>query len=108
MAKIDYVVSKVSKRINIMRKFKFILDRKSLEQMYFIFVRPILEYADIVWDNWLLKNKSELDKLQLEAAMIVIGCTQLVSIDALNRETGWEQLPDRIRKHKLLTFFQNE
>jgi hypothetical protein len=30
---------------------KFKVDRKSLEHMYFSYVRPILEYADVVWDN---------------------------------------------------------
>jgi hypothetical protein len=32
------------KRINILRKFKYILDRKTLEKIYFAFVRPLLEY----------------------------------------------------------------
>ena len=30
---------------------KFILDRKSLQTIYFSFVRPLLEYADIACDN---------------------------------------------------------
>ena len=30
------------KRINILRKFKYILDRKTLEKIYFTFVRPLL------------------------------------------------------------------
>ena len=34
---------------NIMRKLKFLLYRKSLG--IFFFVRPLLEYADVVWDN---------------------------------------------------------
>jgi hypothetical protein len=27
------------------------LDRKSLEKLYIGFIRPILEYGGIVWDN---------------------------------------------------------
>ena len=38
-------------RINIMRKLKFQLDRKSLEIIYLAFVRPLLDYADVTWDN---------------------------------------------------------
>lgn len=48
---IDSIVSKASKRLSILRKLKFTLDRSSLEKMYLSFIRPILEYADIVWDN---------------------------------------------------------
>ena len=38
-------------RTNIMRKFKFKLDRKSLEIIYTAFIRPILEYGDVIWDD---------------------------------------------------------
>ena len=48
---IEYVKSKAWSRINAMRKFKYTLDRKSLETIYIAFIRPILEYADVVWDN---------------------------------------------------------
>lgn len=41
--------TKAWQRINIMRKLKFTLDRKSLETIYFSFIRPLLEYADVVW-----------------------------------------------------------
>jgi hypothetical protein len=44
-------ISKASSRLNIIRKLKFKVDRKSLEHMYFSYVRPILEYADVIWDN---------------------------------------------------------
>jgi hypothetical protein len=32
-------------------KWRMELRRKSLEHMYFSYVRPILEYADVIWDN---------------------------------------------------------
>ena len=40
---IDSIKTKAWKRINLMRPFKFTLDRKSLEVFYFSFIRPILE-----------------------------------------------------------------
>jgi hypothetical protein len=45
---IDMITGKAYKRINILRKLKFILDRKTLEKIYFTFVRPLLEYADVI------------------------------------------------------------
>ena len=44
---IDMKTEKTYKRINILRKFIFILNRKTIEKIYFIFVRPLLEYADV-------------------------------------------------------------
>jgi len=30
---------------------KLKLDRKSIQNLYFAFVRPLLEYGDIMWKN---------------------------------------------------------
>ena len=50
-AHIEYIKDKASSRLNLLRSLKFTLRWKSLEKIYFTFIRPILEYADIVWDN---------------------------------------------------------
>ena len=42
---IDYVKEKAWGRMNVMRRLKFCLDRKSLETICFTFIRPLLEYA---------------------------------------------------------------
>ena len=89
-----------------MRKLKFVLDRKSLQTIYFTFVRPILEYSDIIWDNCTQYEKDELDKIQLEAARIVSGTTKLVSSASLYMELGWESLSSRRREHKLVMFYK--
>ena len=98
---IDYITEKAWTRINIMRRLKFKLDRKSLEQIYLVFIRPQLEYGDIILDDCLQSEKQELEKIQIEAAIIATGATKLVSIAALYRETRWESLNERRRKHKL-------
>ena len=51
-------------------------------------------------------HKEELDKIQNEAARIVTGCTKLVSLSDLSRESGWETLRERRNKHKLILFFK--
>ena len=103
---VENIKSKAWNRINIMRRLKFTLDRKSLETIYFSFVRPILEYADVLWDNCTNNEKEELDKIQNEAARIATGATKLASIANLKKETGWEPLALRRRKHKLILFYK--
>jgi hypothetical protein len=103
---IDYIKSKAWIRINIMRKLKYVLDRKSLEIIYLCFIRPLLEYADIIWDNCTNAEKLELDKIQNEAARIAIGATKLISLDNLRREIGWENLDERRRNHKLTLLYK--
>ena len=89
-----------------MRKFKYQLDRRSLEITYISFIRPILEYGDVVWSNCNQQEKQELEKIQIEAARIVTGTTKLVSIQALYDETGSETLKLRRYKHKLVLFYK--
>ena len=89
-----------------MRKLKFKLDRKSLETIYTAFIRPLLEYGDVIWDNCSQYEKQELEKIQLEAARIDAGTTKLISITALYKEVGWESLEQRRQTHKLTLFFK--
>ena len=105
---IPVVKSKTWKRINIMRRLKFQLDRKSLQTIYLSFIRPQLEYADVVWNKCTQYELNELDKIQNEAARIVTGATKLASIDSLHTETGWETLGSRRKPHKLTMFYKME
>ena len=66
-----------------MRSLKFQLDRKALECIYTSFIRPLLEYGDIIFDNCTQRLKDELEYIQLEATRIVTGATKLVSHDKL-------------------------
>ena len=102
---IDYIKEKAWTRINIMRRLKYDLYKKSLETIYKSFIRPLLEYADVIWDNCTQQNKNELELIQLEAARISTGTTKLVSVANLYIETGWETLDARRNKHKLVLFY---
>ena len=89
---LNNIKTKLGIVINVMRKLKFQLSRKSLQIIYFSFIRPLLEYADVVWDNCTQYEANELEKMQHEAARIVSGATKLVSIDKLLKEVGWDTL----------------
>ena len=82
-----------------MRKLKFKLDRKSLETIYIAFIRPLLEYGDVIWNNCTQHEKTESDKIKNEAARIATGATKLVSLDALYKETQWDTLGKRRENH---------
>ena len=103
---LELVKTKAWLRINIMRRLKFQLDRKSLQTIYISFIRPLLEYADVVWDNCTQQEANELEKIQNEAARIVTGETKLASIQSLLSDTGWESLTSRREKHKLVLFYK--
>ena len=103
---IHEITSKAWKRVNILRSLKFQLDRLSLQILYFSYIRPILEYGDIVWDNCFNYEKEEIEKIQIEAGRIVTGATKSCSSSKLLAETGWETLECRRKKHRLTTFYK--
>ena len=72
--------------------------------MYLSFMCPILEYADIIWDNYSQQEKQDLKKIQTKAARVATGTTKLVSIQKLYEEVCWERLGTRRWKHKLVLF----
>ena len=103
---LELVKTKAWLRINIMRRLKFQLGRKSLQTIYISFIRPLLEYADVVLDNCTQQEANELEKIQNEATPIVMGATKLASIQSLLSDTGWESLTSRREKHKLVLFYK--
>ena len=59
-------IEKAWNRIGIMRHLKTRLDRLSLQIIYFSFIRPILEYGDVLWDNFSQGLKDQLDKFKMK------------------------------------------
>ena len=56
-----------SQRVDVLRSLKYKLDRNTLEIIYKSFIRPIFEYASVVWHNAprLALNSNSCNKLQL-------------------------------------------
>ena len=89
-----------------MRKLKLSVRRKTLNQIYVLFLRPILEYSSVVWDNCTQYEKDRLEKVQIEAARIVTGTTRYITLNNLYKEIGWLTLEDRRKFQKLVLTFK--
>ena len=60
-AHIKFVTEKDWKRINVMRSLTFTLDRRSLGTIYLTFIRPLLEYGGVIYDNLINFEHNKLD-----------------------------------------------
>ena len=78
-AHINNICIKANKRLAILNKLSFKINRKGLEQLYFAYVLSILEYGDIVFANAAQNDLSKLDKIHKRAAKIVAGGIRGVS-----------------------------
>ena len=93
------IQEKAFKRLGALRRHKFDLDRRSLSKLYTTFLRPMLEYSDIIWDNCNLETRRNLENVQLDAARILTGATKLCSTQKLYNDTCLEPLKNRRDKH---------
>ncbi len=105
---ISNTLTSASKVLGSMKMLKFKVTRKTLNTIYISYLRPILEYSAILWDNCTLYERDTLERIQYEAARIVTGLTRSVSIDSLLTEIGWVSLSDRRIIQKLTLVYKNK
>ena len=74
--------------------------------MYISFIRLLLEYSNVVWDNASTDSKKQLKSVHNEAARIITGATKLCRIAKLQADLGWESLQARRTKKKLIVFYK--
>ena len=72
------------------------LSRQTLDVLYKLTVRSVIDYALPVYCNTLKQTEiSRLENLQYRAAKLVTGAFHYTSRDKLNIELGWETIKKR-------------
>ena len=88
-----------------MKKLSLTLSRNSLLTIYKTFVRPILDYADIIYDIPLTESfKDKLEMVQYNAALVITGAIKSTSRDLIYRKLGLESLAERRWSRKIFFF----
>ena len=92
---IDAVCCKANRKLSILRTVKN-LSRQTLDVLYKLTVRSVIDYALPVYCNTLNQTElSRLENLQYRAAKLVTGTCKFTSRDKLNLELGWESIKKR-------------
>ena len=103
---ITNLIKKCRTQINCLRSYKYRLNRKSLETMFKSYILPILDYADVIWDNCTETQANALEEIQLDALRTITGSVRGTSHALLYNETGFIPLKERRKRHKLLLYFK--
>ena len=102
---INEKLKQVTKSINLSRKLNLTLPRSSLLIIYKSFIRPHLDYADIVYNQ--PNNSSEkVESLEYNAALAITGAIKGSSKEKLYQELGFESLKDRQWMRKLCYLYK--
>ena len=92
---IKQVCLKANKKLSVLRSVK-LLNRKTLDLLYKITVRSVIDYTLPVYLKTLRQTElSRLENIQYRAAKIVTGAFHYTSKDKLNIELGWETIEKR-------------
>lgn len=103
---VDQTITKALNRLGIARNLKYKIQRKHLETIYNSFIRPILEYADVVWDGIPDYLAESVEKVQIEALRLITGLTVSCSNVNLYAESGYSLLKTRRKFHRLIMFYK--
>ena len=103
---INFLIAKCRPLVACLKSFKYRLSRQSLETMYKSFILPILDYADVVWDNCTQYQSDALEDLQLEVIRTITGAVRGTSHNKLYKESGFITLKERRKRHKLILYFK--
>ena len=73
------------------------MDRTTLDLLYKLTIRSVLEYALVVYHNSLTQNRQlRLSQVQYRAARLVTGALYLTSQAKLENDLSWEPLSKRV------------
>ena len=104
---IDKKIKVCNKLIGSIKCLSSILPRKSLLTIYKSFVRPQLDYGDIIYDN--PANESFInivEKVQYKACLAITGAIHGTSRESLYKEFGLESLRFRRWYRKMIFFYR--
>ena len=93
--------------IGLLRKFQLILLRHSLITIYKTFIRPHLDYGDVIYDHAFNESfHQRLESIQSNAAITITGTIRGTSSEKLLEELGLETLKSRRWFRKLFSFYK--
>ena len=94
------------KGISLLKFLSKYVDLHVLDLSYKMYVRPHLDYGDVIYHNQRADLMDLIERVQYKAALIVSGCWQGTSMEKLYEELGWESLSDRRWARRLTILYK--
>ena len=90
---IQCILIRTRKIIGLIRKLQPIIPRAALLTIYKSFLRPHLDYGDVIYDRAFNKSfQNKLESVQYNAALAITGAIRGSSREKLYQELGLESL----------------
>ena len=108
-------LNKAKKILGSLKPLSRYLPTNTLDSIYKSFVRPHLDYCDIIYHEpskvnafgqSLTSIMEEVERIQYRAGLVVTGAWKGSSRTKLYEELGWESLTDRRQMRRILHFYK--
>ena len=104
---LNNVLAKVNKAVGLLRKLRNILPRTTLITIYKAFIRPHLDYGDVLYDQAFNNSfKEKLESVQYNVFLALTGAISGASKEKICQELELESLRDRRCCKKLCLFYK--
>ena len=101
---IDDITARANKRLDVLCRLSYQLDRNTLATLYCSFIRPVLEYGDTLYNGCTLQQSNSIEQVQKRAARIITGCIRGTPTRLMYNELGWTTMKERRDFHCLCLF----
>ena len=104
---IDQKIKKCNKLIGLMKRLSVQLPRSALLTIYKSFIRPHLDYGDILYDKPNNENfQNKIEQVQYRACLAITNAIRGTSRERLYDELGLHSLIERRWRSKLIFFYK--
>ena len=94
------------KGLSLLKFLSKYVDRNVLDLSYKMYIRPHLDYGDVIYHYQRRDLMNLIENVQYKGALIMSGCWQGTSCDKLYEELGWESLSDRNMIRRLTVLYK--
>ena len=103
---IKEAIEKAKKGVALMKFLSSKVSSSVLELTYKMYVRPHLDYGDVIYHDQHSKSMELLEKVQYQAGLLVSKCWKGTSKRKLYDELGWESLSQRRTGRRLALYYK--
>ena len=104
---LNNVLAKVNKAVGLLRKLRNLMTRRTLIITYKDFIRPHLDYGDILYHHVFSNSfKEKLESIQYNSCLALTGAIRGTSKEKIHQELRLESFRDRRWCRKFCCFYK--
>jgi len=100
---VQNLADKIQKQLNPLKVHFNLLKSHHLETIYLSFIKPHLDYCDIIFNSANKTNLDKLERIHYQAAILVSGCIHGSNTQKVLSSLNWQTLSSR-RNERLKSY----